>query len=422
MDDSIKKILPPILALTILVSGVVGFVAGQYARNGQPAAAQPREGAPARRGGAEEGVITTDDAPVNTANGNAPLGAQEAQVIAVVDRASPAVVSVIVSKDLPIIEQFSVDPLRDFFGSDDFFGFPFRIPQFRERGTERREVGGGTGFIISRNGLIMTNRHVVEDDGAEYTVLTNDGAKLPARVLARHPALDLAILKIDKNDLPVPTLGTSEDLKAGQSVIAIGNALGEFRNTVSLGVISGLRRTITAGGAGSGIEQLENVIQTDAAINPGNSGGPLLNLRGEVVGINVAVALGAQSVGFAIPIDQAKKMITEVESTGKLSVPFLGVRYVIITEALARANDLPVNYGAYIAGGASNEPAITQGSPAAIAGLREGDIILEMDGTRIDGQNTLAELITRHSVGQEVRLTVLRADETLTLNARLGER
>ncbi len=184
--------------------------------------------------------------------------------ISAVKRVSPAVVSIIVTKDLPVLERYYVNPFEGF--GNDFFNQFFGMPQYREKGTEKREVGGGTGFVISSDGLILTNRHVVQDEKAEYTVLTNDEKKYQAAVLARDPVLDLAVLKIEKNGLSAAVLGDSDKLELGQTVIAIGNALGEFRNTVSVGVVSGLSRQITARGAGQ-TEVLKDVIQTDAAIN-----------------------------------------------------------------------------------------------------------------------------------------------------------
>jgi S1-C subfamily serine protease len=402
MDSQLKKIIGPLLALSILISGASGYVAGRYGAGDSQLSG---------RQGSDSG---------NAGIGSRVAASQEEQIIGVVRRSSPAVVSVIITKDLPVIEPFEINPFRDFFGGDSFFE-QFRIPQLRQRGTEKREIGGGSGFILTRDGMVMTNRHVVEDAEAEYTVLTNEGEKLLARVLARHPVLDLAILKVDHQNLPTLPLGDSEKLNPGQSVIAIGNALGEFRNTVSAGVISGLRRTITTGD-GNGAEELENVIQTDAAINRGNSGGPLLNLNGEVIGINVAVAVGAENIGFSVPINQAKKVIEEVGRTGRLRIPFLGARYVLINEALQRANGLPVNYGALLVNGSAGESAVTPNSAAAAAGLTAGDIILELDGKKINEQNSLAKRINEKNVGDEVTLKVLRAAGTLTLRVRLGER
>ena len=244
--------------------------------------------------------------PLLKKSGSANLELELKTIPEVVKDASPAVVSVIISKYVPILEQEYYNP----FGDDS--PFKILIPRLKQKGTELKEVGGGSGFIVSADGLIVTNKHVVLDEEAEYTVLTNDGNKFPAKILARDPVQDVAVLKIDANNLPIVKLGDSDNIEIGQTVIAIGNALGEFRNTVSAGIVSGLMRTITAGGGGFS-EELEEVIQTDAAINPGNSGGPLLNLYGEVVGVNTAMASGAENIAFAIPINKIKATLGEMQ-------------------------------------------------------------------------------------------------------------
>ena len=334
--------------------------------------------------------------------GYSPQTSQEEKTISAVNEASPAVVSIIITKDLPVLEEYYITPFEEFFGPG------FQIPQYRQKGTEKKEIGGGTGFIISEDGMIITNRHVVADTEADYTVLTNDGKKYSAKVIARDPAQDLAILKIEKanESFKVVKLGDSSKLQIGQTVIAIGNALGEFKNTVSVGVISGLGRTITASGGGL-VETLEDIIQTDAAINQGNSGGPLLNLKGEVIGVNTAMALEAENIGFAIPINKAKKDIEQVKNLGKIVYPFLGVRYVLITEKIQKANNLPVDYGALIISGEQGEPAIFPGSVAQSAGLKEGDIILEFNGEKITPENSLAKIIMNYNPGDKVILKIL---------------
>jgi len=352
--------------------------------------------------------------------GNSAILPQEDAVIAAVKKASPSVVSIIITKDLPIYEQYYLNPF------EDFGPFGFQIPQLRQKGTEKQEVGGGSGFIVSENGLVLTNKHVAEDKEAEYTVLTNDGKKYPAKVLARDPAQDLAILKIDaKGPLPVLVLGDSDNLQNGQTVIAIGNVLGEFRNSTSVGVVSGLGRTISAGGGGTQAEVLEGVIQTDAAINPGNSGGPLLNLKGQVIGINVAMAVGAENVGFAIPVNKAKKDIEQVKSSGKITSPFLGVYYTLITPELKEKYNLSVDSGAWIGRGASGEKikeAIALGSAAEKAGLKVDDIILELNGEKITLDNSLAKIILKYNAGDKVTLKILRSDQEKIVEVTLGER
>jgi len=361
-----------------------------------------------------------------------PQTTQEEAVIRVVKDFSPAVVSIIITKDLPVYEQYySSSPF------DDFFNQPFfqlQIPQYRQKGTEKKEVGGGSGFIISEDGIILTNKHVVLDAEADYTVLTNDGRRFPAKVLAKDPVQDLAVLKIEaektagqdgslsQKPFPVVKLGDSSKLEIGQTVVAIGNALGEFRNTVSVGVVSGLSRTITASG-GTFAETLEDVIQTDAAINPGNSGGPLLNLRGEVIGINTAMVQQAQSISFAIPINVAKKDIQQVKSSGKIVYPFLGIRYVGVNSQIQKEKNLSVDYGALISRDqTSSDPAVVPGSTAEKAGLKEGDIILEINGEKITLENSLAKVIQKYSPGQTISLKVLSSGQEKTISLVLGER
>jgi len=349
-----------------------------------------------------------------------PQTSQEEAIIKVVKEASPAVVSVIITKDIPKLKLYYEEPFKEF---EEFFGIPFefKIPQFKQEGYEKQEIGGGTAFFISEDGMLLTNAHVVSDKEAEYTVLTNDGKKYPAKVLARDTIRDLAILKVEGGPFPTLKLGDSDKLQIGQTVIAIGNALGEFRNTVSVGVISGLGRKVTASGGGI-IETMEDVIQTDAAINRGNSGGPLLNLKGEVIGVNFAMAAGAENIGFAIPINKAKKAIEQVKTLGKIVYPFLGVRYLIITDQIQKEKNLPVNYGALIVKGERGESAIFPGSAAQKAGLKEGDIILEFNGEKITSENPLAKIIMKYNPGDKVTLKVLRQNKEIFFEVILGER
>ena len=359
-----------------------------------------------------------------------PQTSQEEMIIKVVNETSPAVVSIIVTKDLPVYEEYYVSPFEEFFG-EPFF--EFKIPQYQQKGTEKKEVGGGTGFFVSEDGMVLTNAHVVSDKEAEYTVLTNDGKKYPAKVLATDTFRDLAIIKIEREKkvddqgkltsepFPAVKFGDSNKLQIGQTVVAIGNALGEFRNTISVGVISGLGRTVTASGGGM-VETQEDVIQTDAAINKGNSGGPLLNLKGEVIGVNFAMAQEAQSIGFAIPINNAKKDIEQVKASGKIVYPFLGVRYVLINEEIKKENNLPVDYGAWVKKGDNGESAIFSGSPAEKIGLKEGDIILEFNGEKITTDNTLAKIIMKYNPGDKVTLKILRGGEEQIFEVVLVEK
>lgn len=395
----IKDLIKKQAVITIIVAIIFGFSAGLFSSAYFYSLANKNQS-------------TVTNNTINTVSEN-PLA--EKTIPEVVKQASPAVVSIVISKLVPILETSYYNP----FGENS--PFDFRIPIIQQKGTRLQEVGGGSGFIVSSDGLIVTNKHVVSDTEAEYTVFTNDGQKYPAQVLARDPIQDIAVVKITATNLSTIKLGNSDDLEIGQTVIAIGNALGEFRNTVSAGIISGLLRSITASGGGVS-EQLDQLIQTDAAINPGNSGGPLLNLYGEVIGINTATVENAQSIGFAIPVNEIAKAVNDVETKGKIVYPLLGVRYVLINKVLAEKNNLTVDYGALISKGDNqNEPAITSGSAAEKAGLKEGDIILELDGTKINEQNPLSKLIAKHNPGDVVTLKVLRDKQGITISATLGE-
>ncbi len=347
---------------------------------------------------------------------------QEGKVVDVVQKSIDSVVSVVITKELPVYERVYRNPLE----SEPFFRrFGFRVPELRQKGTEQRQVGAGSGFIVdSKEGLVITNKHVVSREDVNYTVVLNDDTKLEAEVLARDPVQDIAVLQVNETaQLPEALpLGDSQELQLGQSVIAIGNALGEFSNTVSTGVVSGLSRSVSARGP-SGSEKLQGVIQTDAAVNPGNSGGPLINLDGEVVGVSTAVAQGAENIGFAIPVNDVKSDIQEVKKTGEISTPFLGVRYTIISSKIARENNLPKDHGALIVRGQERgQIAVVPGSPADKAGLEANDIILEFNGTKITQENPLQGLIGQHDPGDTVTLKVYSEGETKELEVELDKR
>jgi serine protease Do len=344
---------------------------------------------------------------------------REAAIISAVERANPAVVSIIVSKDVPKLELYYENP----FGDDPFFhGFDLRIPRYRQKGTEKKQIGAGTGFIVSTDGLIVSNKHVVAEQEAEYAVLLSNGEQYIGEVLARDPLNDIAFLKIKGDKFPYINLGDSDKIKLGQTVIAIGNALGEFQNSVSTGIVSGLKRSITAGNQyGQVVEQLDNVIQTDAAINPGNSGGPLLNLQGEVIGVNVAVA-SAENIGFALPINDVKKRLAEVQKYGRIMRPMLGLRYTLINKTLQEQLKLSVDYGALLVKGENvNEPAVVPDGPADKAGLKEGDIILEINAVKITLENNLSKILNQYSVGDKIGLRVLRGNKEFIIEVVLEE-
>ncbi len=348
-------------------------------------------------------------------------------VTSLVKKVQPAVVSISISKN---IRSFSNRTGPNVFLFDDFFeqfGFPSQVPQpqpqpEQPQGSQKQVVGGGTGFIITADGMIVTNKHVVSDEEAEYTVTTNDGKSYPSKILAQDPVNDFAIMKIDAKGLPTVTLGDSDAIAIGQTVVAIGNSLAQFPNTVTKGVVSGLGRRVTAGDSRGMSEVIEGAIQTDAAINPGNSGGPLVNLRGEVVGINTAVSQAGQLIGFAIPVNEAKRAIASVKKEGKIVRPWLGVRYVLLTKEIAEKNQLSVDYGALLLRGQTpTDFAVIPGSPADKVGLAENDIILEIDGATIDDDHPLSRVVARKNPGDTVTLKVLSKGKEKIVKVALGE-
>ena len=334
--------------------------------------------------------------------------AEQSLVINAVKKTNPSVVSIIISKEVPKYETY-IDPNQQNNPFGDMFpGFNLSVPQYRQNGTEKKDIGGGSGFFVSNDGLIVTNKHVVDRTGVFYTVFTNDGKKHDARVIARDSVLDIALIKIDAAGYTPLSLGDSSQLEVGQSVIAIGNSLGEFRNTVSVGVVSGLARSVTAGDSSGKSELLDKVIQTDAAINSGNSGGPLLDLMGRVIGVNVAIVQGSQNIGFALPINSVKGAIESVKSTGKIVRPYIGIRFVLINAKMKSTNNLPVDYGILVkAGTDTNELAVIPGSPADKAGIVENDIILEIDGVKVDDKTNFASLIREKKIGDIINLKIL---------------
>lgn len=377
------RLSPTILILIVatnLLVGMGGGVAGY-------AILANADSAPARSFRSFLGI--REDSPLSVATTKNVVVRESSAVIDAADKASQSVVSVAVS-----------GTFRDFFG---------RVQQ--------QEVGQGSGFILTSDGLIVTNKHVVSGEQYTYEVSLPDGSVYPATVVARDPFVDLAVLKIEATGLPTAELGSSDALKIGQSVLAVGNALGEFENSVSLGIVSGVGRQLAIDGDG-----LDDLIQTDAAINPGNSGGPLVNLEGQVVGINTAIASesgGSDGVGFAIPIDSIRTVLDGVRQTGKLERPYLGVRYQVVTRALAEAQNLGATEGILLSGG-NSQPAVLPGTPAETAGLREGDIITKVNGEVVGEDASLARRLSRYKPGETITLSVMRASELQEIQVTLG--
>ena len=302
--------------------------------------------------------------------------------------------------------------------SQNFFGF--LEPQ--------QTQSAGTGFIISSSGIIVTNRHVVPSGTTSVSVTLADGTKFDnVQVIGRTNSSspqDIAFLKITdlkgKKLVPV-TLGDSSKMEVGDKVIAIGNALGQFQNTVTTGIISGYGRDVAAGDQSGllGAESLNDLFQTDAAINEGNSGGPLVNINGEVIGINTAIASGAQNIGFAQPVNNLKAMITGVLNSGELQQPYLGVRYISLTNDIAHQFNLKVNRGAYVVS-SDDDPSVIPNSPAERAGLKDHDVITKVNNTNINDKNSLSSTLSKFKVGETVTLSVVREGKTLSLKATLA--
>jgi len=320
---------------------------------------------------------------------------EESVIAKIVEETLPSVVTVGINKVISTNDTFGINPFNTF--------MPFnRIP-----GTQKKvEQNIGSGFITSADGLIITNKHVVSDTEATYQVLTNDKKRYQVEKIYRDPLNDLAILKINAGNLKPLKLGNSSKLKLGQLTIAIGTPLGKFTNTVTSGIISGLGRGITAGSPFEGyVEKLDNVIQTDAAISPGNSGGPLLDSKGEVIGVNAAIAQEGQNIGFAIPVNVVSDLINNFQKNGgRFERPYIGIRYKLIDKRTAILNELVE--GAYIV-------QVVQGSPAEKSGIQEEDIIIEFDGKKIDGsdEQAFAKFIAGKKPGERVSLRIWRNKE-----------
>jgi serine protease Do len=427
-----RRVFVSVVLVSAVVSTLFGFGAGILAGD-SVLRDQVLASLSVGPGAGWRGKLALPNIPAAPKPPQPPPMSDEDRRIAVVENVSPAVVSIIISKDVPVYEQYYVNPFQNGGGNSNslfqqMFGNnpAFQVPQQRQKGTEKREVGAGSGFLVSADGYIVTNRHVVTDETAEYTVITQDKNKYTAKVLARDPVNDIAVIKIEKTDgkdFPFVEFGDSSQLKVGQSVVAIGYALGQFSNTVSNGIVAGLQRRIQAGDGMNSSEDLFDVIQTDAAINPGNSGGPLLDMHGKAIGVDVAIVQGSQNIGFALPANEVKRAVDAVRKGGKITRAYLGVRYQVISKELQDKNQLPVDYGALVARGQDqSELAIMPGSPADIAGIVENDIILEADGVKLSEDLPLAAVMSKYGVGDKVKLKVLHKGQEKTVEVTLAER
>lgn len=348
-------------------------------------------------------ILNNEIAPQATAD-DLRLDDQEATIRAI-KKVIPAVVSIVVYDYQNIL---AIDP-----GSGK---------QITKK--QKREIGSGTGFLISSGGLIITNKHVVNDakeDTGEYRVILNSGKKYYAQLIGKDPIEDLAVLKIFDKNLPFVDLGNSDDLEQGTTVIAIGNSLGKYQNSVTKGIISGLGRNLVVNDGNGNSVSLDGIIQTDAEINHGNSGGPLVDLFGRVVGVNTAMDQGGTAIGFALPINNVKPVIRSVKNIGRIVRPMLGVLYVMLTPDNAAERGVERNSGALIISGENGEPAIMPNSPAMKAGLLEGDIIFEINAVKIEGKNTLRSVVGRYKPGDKIGLKIQRGDKIIIRVVKLGE-
>ena len=339
---------------------------------------------------------------------------EKSPIIEIAKKVCPAVITIVISKDVPKVEGFYYLP----FGDQNLL-----VPRLEKGKGEKTKVGGGSGFIVSLDGYVLTSQHVISDPEAEYTVILDPTRKFVAKVVTKDSINDIAILKIEGENLPYLELGDSDKIEIGESVIAVGNPLGEFHDTVSAGIVSGLSRFIAAySGLSQETARLKGLIQTDAAINPGNSGGPLVDMESRVIGINTALVMGAQNIGFAIPINYAKKDLEEVRKYGKIKRPFLGVKYIILNKELAEQNRLPVAHGALVIRERLGEEAIIKNSAADMAGVKEFDILLEINDEKITDKNPLANILDKLEIGDEVELKILREKKELMVKVKLEEK
>ncbi|MDI6734538.1 MAG: trypsin-like peptidase domain-containing protein [Patescibacteria group bacterium] len=345
---------------------------------------------------------------------------EKSRVIKTIKNVMPAVVSIIISKSLKEVKK----ELSEIEKQEKNLPHPLEIPSDKVDAHGMVQVGGGSGFVVDASGIILTNKHVIAEPNSSYTVITSDNKEYEAELLARDPVNDVAILKIKpESKLPTVTLGNSDQLELGQTVLAIGNALGIFKNTVSMGIVSGLSRSINAqADPASPPQEMRGLIQTDAAINPGNSGGPLTDIFGRAVGINAAVVFGAQNISFAIPISAAGRDLHDLKKFGRIRRPLLGLRYIVIDKNLQEKMKLPVDYGAYVTKEHPVDAAVVPDSPADKAGVLEKDIILAWNGEKISVEKNIQDYLENCNVGETATLKILRKNKEIEVKVMLAER
>jgi len=399
------------LLVGMIAGGVVGGGAAYYLTRKQPPAVTAAQPVVRPVSNVEQPVVQPTATPAPApAQAPAPLPVTgDSPVVTAVKQVSPAVVTVI-------------NTLKPDAVPNETQQLPFPFPgQGDPNQPQRQPRASGSGVIISQDGYIVTNNHVVEG-AASLAVTFADGSRHAATLVGTDPLVDIAVIRVKDAVPAIAPLGDSDALQPGETVIAIGSPLGDFKNSVTAGVVSALNRTVPGSGQ-------EGLIQTDAAINHGNSGGPLVNLRGEVVGINTLVVRGsattgdqAEGLGFSVPSNTVKHVSEQLIAGGKVVYPYLGISYSMIDADTAAQENLPVQNGALVGARSSNQPAVSPDTPAAKAGIKEGDIITAVGGTKLDSNTSLRAALMQHKPGDTVALEVLRAGQALTLNVTLATR
>lgn len=341
------------------------------------------------------------------------------QIVKTIEKTIPAVVSIIIKKDInELKKELKTKQRKKIDGA-----IPITISEDRVDVRGMVQIDGGSGFFVDKSGIVLTNKHVVSEPGSTHTVVTSDNEEYPAKLIAHDPINDVAILKVtSKKNFPYLKFGDSSKLHLGEQVLTFGNALGLFQGTVSLGIISGLSRSITARTDGMRFQEMRGLIQTDAAINPGNSGGPLTDTLGNVIGINTAIIAGAQNICFAIPIHTAKRDLEELKKFGKIRRPVLGINYILINKDFQEKMKLKLPYGALVEREYPFEKAVHPKSPADKAGIKEGDIITEWNGKKVTEEKGILDYLENSEVGEKISLTILRKGKEIKIKLILGER
>ncbi len=330
----------------------------------------------------------------------------------IIKKALPSVVSILEMKDSGTLQ-------KDMNGKLTPLVFPFGTSSIHAEAI----IGSGSGFFVDASGLIITSRHVIRDAQHHLVVVTTDGAHLPATIVSIDPIDDISILKVEGEGHSPLKLGDSSRVALGEEVITLGNALGLFENTVSSGIISGVGRAVTMKNDGvSPIQELRGLIQTDAAINTGNSGGPLINMKGVVIGINTFVIAESQNLSFAVPINSAKRDLEDIRRYGTIKLPFLGLHYVVIDEALQKSMDLSISQGALVTRQGPHQRAVVENSPAKRAGIVENDIIISVDNKPVTQSHNIQDILEEHAIGDVLRFRVARGNQELNIETTLAER